>query len=107
MAEHIVQLSLSIDDNRIEEILERNAYKDIIDSIKNDMARQLPKKYRSHWGEHGIDWRSVAENVISEFVIEHKDEVIDAASKEVAASIKRSKRYREAVEESARLVVSE
>lgn len=107
MAEHIVQLSLSIDDNRIAEILERNAYKDILISIKEDMVRQLPTKYFSYSGGKDINWREVANRVIAEFVSEHKDEVIEAASKEVAASIKKSKKYREAVEESARLVVDE
>lgn len=87
--EHIVQFGISIDDDAIKKSIEASAEKAIIGKIKDDIMYKLINR----WG----NLTNLSETVIKRIIDEHKDEIIEKASTSVADSMKRSKKYREAL----------
>lgn len=91
--EHILQFAINIDDLTIKERIEKTA--------TNKMANELTKDVRdsifSGWGNSGFS--PAAERIIKKVLEDNKEEIIKNASKMVAESIKRSKRYKEALAE--------
>lgn len=91
--EHIVQFAISIDDQTIQKRLEENAYDDIINKLMRECKKSLPRKYSD------VDWRWLVEDILGVFVENHKDEIIDAAAKNLCESYKRTKAYKEKMAE--------
>lgn len=87
--EHIVQFGISIDDAVIKKRIEEQAKTVVINKLKDDMSRKLIDS----WG----NLTSLSEEIIKRVMDEHKDEIIEKATGLVADSIKRSKKYREAL----------
>ena len=87
--EHILQFAINIDDDTIKKNVEAKAEKQIIDQLAINVKSSIVNK----WGS----LTSVAETVIRDVMEEHKDEIIKLAADSVAESIKRSKKYREAL----------
>lgn len=94
--EHFVQFAINIDDTAIQKKLEENAYDDIIQLIKKDFIKYFPKKYRSDYFDE-IDWKYLIEDLVKDFIKEHKEEVINAASDKLFNSIRRSKEFKEKI----------
>lgn len=103
--EHIVQFAIGIDDETIRKRVEENAYDDICERLVHDAYSALPGKHRNSWlatdekGASGVDWRYLMEEQLSLFAEKHKDEIIEAAAKELAESFKRTKAYKERMKE--------
>lgn len=87
--EHILQFAINIDDDTIKKNIEAKAEKQIIDQLAINVKSSIVNK----WGS----LTSVAETTIRDVMEEHKDEIIKLAADSVAESIKRSKKYREAL----------
>lgn len=89
--EHIVQFAINFDDQTIKRRLEANAYDDICEKIKSDILKDAPHgKYTKL-----IDWDTLLECAVDSFVLDYKDEIIDAAAEKLKESYFRTKAYKE------------
>lgn len=91
MMEHIVQFGITIDDDAIKRNLESIAAREITKELKEQIFN-----YNS-WNDRTIGLSGYAEQLVRDFFIEYKDTIIEEAAKIVADSIKRSKKYKEAL----------
>lgn len=102
--EHIVQFAIGIDDNRIIEELERSAVKSIENDIKQTM---IDRMFEKNWGSVHANPREDAlsywvKELVKNAILQHKDEIVEKAAKEVASSMKRSKAVKDAAERAVR-----
>lgn len=91
--EHIVQFGISIDDDRIRKSVEEQALKSVSDELMAHVRQNLPRKYYSG---NETDWAEFATNCGKEFLEEYRDEIIEGAVSKLAASIMRTKKFKEA-----------
>lgn len=103
--EHIVQFGISIDDNRIQEAIEKNAYQSVIDNLVKEAKKQLPRQ--GYYGNGDVDWNSMAKQVIMELVEGKEEEIIELAADKLADSFKRTKLYKEKMSEKLEEILSE
>lgn len=89
--EHIITLSISLDDQRIQEIAEESAAKQIVEDIYNQKS---PGYYRNS-REHAIE--KIADKAIDKVVDEVKASMMDDITDAVASKLARSKAFREMV----------
>lgn len=91
--EHIVQFAISIDDERIKNIIEEKAADQIIIDIEKEIKNSLPRK----WGyrNEDIDWLSIVYSKAGEIIEESRDEIVDASVKRIAASIPKTKLFKD------------
>lgn len=99
---HEILLPIEVNSDMIEERLNNNAFDIVINKLDEKFTKEieetLPKKWKYYSNQQKeIDWRDFLEDVARKFMEEHKEEVLEAAVKEVVASIKRTKAYKEAV----------
>lgn len=88
--EHILQFGISIDDDMIKTKVEDAAIK----SLANDIKKNI---FELDWSGNIRGFRSVLKEVVTDVMDGYKDKIIEEAAKSVAESIKRSKKYKEAV----------
>lgn len=109
MTDHIVSFSVGIDDDKIVDFIQKNAAKQIINDIRMAAMNEI---YENRWSykKNGvkldghdkiiIDADSVlsdfAKDIIKECFAECREEIISRAAKELAASLKRTKAWKEA-----------
>lgn len=91
--EHILQFAIGIDDEAIRRRVEESAYRDVVKSLTDEAKSALPKRYGD-----AVDWRNLVDDVVRDFVSEHKDEIVAAAADRLHESMRRTKAVREAVE---------
>ena len=93
--EHIVQFAVSVDDDRIQKIMEESAVKQITDDIKTfshgksfygDRLNNTPEKLAEIFREE-----------IAKYVKDNADKVIDKAVEEVAKRMMATKKVKDAV----------
>ena len=87
--EHILQFAISIDDEGIKSRIEESAVK----QLSKDLSKETKNKIMDTWGS--LQWK--IEELIKECVNQYKDEILESAVRSVSDSIKRSKKYREAL----------
>lgn len=87
--EHILQFAINIDDNTIKQNIEAKAEKQVIEQVASAIKSSIIDK----WGSLTF----TSETIIRTVMEEHKDEIIKLAAENVAESMKRSKKYREAL----------
>lgn len=87
--EHILQFGVNIDDDAIRKTVEAK----VTTEIKSEIKRSVRNKLINTWGDFTPNMR----DIIREVVEEYKDEIISRASEDVANSMKRSKKYKEAL----------
>lgn len=86
--EHIVQIGVSVDDDRIEKAVVESA------------TKAITKEMREHiFSYYGSSLTGTAEDIVENCIKEWKPEIIEKAAELVAESMKRSKAYREKVKE--------
>ena len=92
--EHIVQFAVSIDDNAITQYVTKNAEKEIIKDLKQQVANRLfeSRYYRSNADPERdplSEWAK--EEIIDAFLEKNKDKIISEAAKELAIKLARTK----------------
>lgn len=87
--EHILQFGISIDDERIKSLVEQAAVKNLAEKISGEI-------FDNNWGRIS-GFKGQAREIFESVIGEYKDEIIERAAEKVADSIKRSKKYKEAV----------
>lgn len=92
--EHIVQFGISIDDERIKKTVEEQALQRVTDQLMEHIGQNLPKTYNYGRGSE-TDWREYAKQCGADFLEAHRDEIIEGTCKQLAASIRSSKKFKE------------
>lgn len=88
--EHIIQIGVSIDDDRIE--------KAVIESAQMELKKELRNAMFDERGWNTELTRPVQE-IVKSSLAEWKEEIINLAAAQVVETIKHSKAYREKVKE--------
>lgn len=84
--EHIIQISVSVDDGRIAELAEQAA------------AKELVKRFVSETGGYTRSWtRKLSEQAVEAIVSEMAAGGYDEIAEEVAARLTRSQKFREKI----------
>ena len=99
--EHIVQFAIGIDDNAIVENVSKNAEKEIIKDLKQQVTNRLfysKSYYRRDADPKSDPLSEFAQEIILEFFKENKDIIIENASKIIADKLVRSKAYKAILE---------
>lgn len=95
--EHIVQFAIGIDDNAIKERIKAHAYDDIVNGLVAEAKEDLPKRNMFRCGP--VNWRLLVDEALENFCEKNREEIIQAAADMLCQSMKRTKKYREAVAE--------
>ena len=88
--EHILQFGISIDDEAIKKNIEKSA----TDKLADEMLKNIRDEFFERWGG---GFTETGKSVVREFLKEHEDEILQGAITEVTNTLKRSKKYREAL----------
>ena len=89
--EHIIQFGITIDDERIRSSVESAAVKELAEDLKAQIFSI------NRWTGDINGFNAVVEDIVRNMFSEHKDEIIRMAAELVAESMKRTKKYKEAV----------
>lgn len=101
MTNHILNISLDMDTERIQKIVEDQAARQIIEDIREEVEKTL---FTHQWG-HEADssyrngLRDFVVNRFNEFLTENKEDIIEAAAKQLCEKLYRSKAFTERVDD--------
>ena len=90
--EHIIQFGVTIDDDAIKKNIEKNAVDKLVTDIKKEVRDEI--FVGSGWNR-GLSYK--VQEIIKEAMAEYKDEIIKEATAEIVETMKRSKKYKEAL----------
>ena len=93
--EHIVQFAVNVDDDRIRQICEESAAKQIAEDIK---LASHGEGYYGRVNDSPENLKRLFKDSIDEYVKAHADEIIQGAIQEVAKNMMKTKKVKEAVE---------
>lgn len=98
--EHIFQVAISMDDDRIKESVAQKAEREITANLTKEVGRVIFEKYDPYYNNgRGVREKGYNENLLSnwskrqfeQFLTDHKDEIIKGAAKELADRLVRTK----------------
>lgn len=92
--EHIVQFAINVDDDRIKQICEESAAKQIAEEI--ELASH--GKYYGRVNDNPENLKMLFKDSIDEYVKARADEIIQGAIQEVVKNMMKTKKVKEAVE---------
>ena len=95
--EHIVQFGISIDDNMIAKRIEENAVKQITNSFRNDVMKEITGNKDTTKYEYANKIKSMVEESVKSFLESNRDEIIEETSKKLADKLARAKIVRDMV----------
>lgn len=90
--DHLVQFTISIDDEHIAELVENKAAKTLEDEVIKVVKKTVGDG--SYWGE-GMSKQALEQ--VYKFLEDHKDYIIQETAKEIATRVMRSKKNKDAV----------
>ena len=94
--EHIVQFAVSIDDDRIQKIMEESAAKQIADDIK--AASHGVKYYSGDLNKEPENLKKLFKESIDEYVKENADKIIEIVIPELVKNMMKTKKVKEAID---------
>lgn len=95
----IINIPLQIDEQKMEEVLQRDYQGKILDEIMKYIKTTLSNNADCYYGDKVSDgMRVLIEGQIDTFLKEHSEEVIDRASKILAEKLARSKKGKSILE---------
>lgn len=89
--EHILQFAVNIDDDAIKKIVIEKASKDVAKEIKENLWHT----YNTGYGFSG--YSDLAEKCMNQVLVEHKDEIINRVANSLYESLRRTKKYKDAL----------
>ena len=100
MTNHILNISLDMDTERIQKIVEDQAARQIIQDIRGEVEKTL---FEHRWGyETDSGQRTGLRDFLvqrfNEFLTENKEDIIEAAAKQLCEKLYRSKAFTERVD---------
>jgi hypothetical protein len=93
--EHIVQFAIGIDDNAIREKVEANAEKEIIKSIKQDVANKLFSSWYRNAKPEKDPLSEFSKGIVEKFLEQHQEELLEKAAVHLADKLARTKKGKE------------
>lgn len=88
--QRIIEFSVDFDENGVKKRIEENAYKEVVESLKTDVMKNILEKTY-----YGTRLTSFAEGVIGNVFTQYKDEIIDKAAQLIAEKAMRTKAWKE------------
>lgn len=100
--EHVIQFAVRIDDDRIVNLVEANASKQIIGELKQQVANRIfSANYYDKNADPSRDQLSEASvKIVSDFLKDNKDNIVERASEILADKMFKSKTIREKIKDS-------
>ena len=100
--EHVIQFAVGIDDDRIVNLVEENARKQIIGELKQQVANRIfSANYYDKNADPSRDQLSEASvQIVSDFLKANKDTIVERASEILADKMFKSKTIREKIKDS-------
>lgn len=100
--QHIVNIAFDFDDQTIKKKIEEDAYNDILNMIREDIQKVICSM--NYWnGKPNVNDISPLKEIVREEVrnvlAENKETIIQAAAEGLVESVKRTKKFKEAVNE--------
>ena len=96
--EHIVQFAIGIDDDRIVKSIEQNVERQVINNITEQIKGTITKKY-CYYGDELEPLKNMIKQQIEVILVEHKDYILENASKILADKLARSKAGKQLLED--------
>lgn len=98
----IINIPLQLDEATIEGQISKDYEKKVKDIIAKRIEEVLAEKYRGYWNEPQASKAKnglalMVQNNVNEFLNNNRDVIVEAASKELAEKLYRTKRVKEAV----------
>ena len=93
--EHVMQIGINIDDEAIQKAAVNQAAKQITNEMKKSLFQYGYGSYR----DDIVGFTSEFEKMINEKIDSYKEEIIERVVDKLTDSIKRSKKYKEALQE--------
>jgi hypothetical protein len=100
--EHIVQFAVGIDDKAIVDVVMKNAPKEIIDALKQQVADRLFAgyyRYSQHADPNRDPISNFTKGILEEFLNENKDIIIEKAAQNLAERLVRTKKGKEILDD--------
>lgn len=100
--EHVIQFAVGIDDDRIVNLVEANASKQIIRELKQQVANRIfSANYYGKNADPSRDQLSEASvQIVSDFLKANKDTIVERASEILADKMFKSKTIKEKIKDS-------
>lgn len=96
----IINIPLQIDEQKMEEVLQRDYQGKVLDRIDEYVKTMLASKAEKYYGNKVSDgMRVLVEGQIDKFLNSNRDEIIEHAAHAMADKLARSKRGKEILEE--------
>ena len=92
--QHIVNLAFDVDDQRIVDLIETNAEKEVIQDIKDQVEKRFISRYYNNDPLHAM-----VKDECQKICMEHENEIVERAIKLVAEKIMRKKSIKEKITE--------
>ena len=96
----IINIPLQIDEQKMEEVLQRDYSNKVLDRIEEYIKKTLANHAKRYYGDKVDDgMRVLIESQIDKFLNSNRDEIIEHAAQTMADKLARSKRGKEILEE--------
>lgn len=93
--EHIVQIAFNFDDERVRQTIENTVKKEVIDGIQADITKTLLRNFGSWNSNKDGALIDLIRNEVGVFLGENKDVIVEAAAKNLAERLAKSKKGKE------------
>lgn len=93
--EHIVQIAFDFDDERVRQTIENTVKKEVIDGIQADITKTLLRNFGSWNNNKEGALVDLVRNEVGAFLGENKDVIVEAAAKNLAERLVKSKKGKE------------
>jgi TolB-like protein len=94
--EHIIQFGVTIDDKKIEERVMDGAERQIIDGLKREIGNTILARHSAYGYKYdSTTLTTVGEQLVSEWLNEHSEEIVELAAAKVADKVSRTKAWKE------------
>lgn len=97
--DHLVQFTISIDDNHIAQMVEQKAAKAMEDEVLKICKKYIYEERNNYWEQDKLG--EPIKKEIRDFLDANKDAIIDETSKKLAEKMMRTKAIKEALIDSA------
>lgn len=96
--QRIIQVSIDFDEEGIRKSIEKNAEKQVIETVTQETRDWLKTRF-NRFGKEEELYKELVENKINEIIEERKDDIVKEAITLLADKMYRSKKVREAMNE--------
>ena len=100
--QHIINIAFDFDDDKVRQVAERKVANEMDDVIKGIVLDRIAPVVKSFYGGGSRGWDnfdSRVDDIIIKYLNEHKEEIIDNASKKLMQRLANSKAWKDKYED--------